>query len=32
MAPPGADAKPAGDGADLEDRIEIGRARTSPSL
>ena len=26
MAPPGADAKPAGDGADLEDRIEIGRA------
>ena len=26
----GADAKPAGDGAHLEDRIEIGRARNPP--
>jgi hypothetical protein len=32
MAPPGADAKPAGDGAHLEDRIEILRARISLSL
>ena len=30
IAPPGADAKPAGDGAHLEDRIEIGRARIPP--
>ena len=30
IAPPGADAKPAGDGAHLEDRIEIRRARIPP--
>jgi hypothetical protein len=32
MAPPGADAKPAGDGAHLEDQIGTGRARTHPAL
>jgi hypothetical protein len=31
-APPGADAKPAGDGAHLEDRIEIGPRETHPAL